>query len=142
MGNLLADVLAQHGRTSFRTAETEKYPHVTYFFNGGLEEAPTGEDRRMVPSPMVPTYDQQPEMSAREVTDGLVDAIRACGAYDLCVCNFANPDMVGHTGVLEAAVRAVETVDACLGQVDGRLRRERHRAAGDRRPRQRRRAAL
>jgi 2,3-bisphosphoglycerate-independent phosphoglycerate mutase len=116
MGNLLADVLAHHGRTSFRTAETEKYPHVTYFFNGGLEAAPAGEARRMVPSPMVATYDQQPEMSAMQVADGLVAAIRS-RAYDLCVCNFANPDMVGHTGVLEAAIRAVETVDACLGHV-------------------------
>lgn len=116
MDNILADVLAQHGRTSFRTAETEKYPHVTYFFNGGVESAPAGEARRMVPSPRVPTYDHQPEMSADDVADGLVGAIRA-RAHDLYVCNFANPDMVGHTGVLEAAVRAVETVDACLARV-------------------------
>jgi 2,3-bisphosphoglycerate-independent phosphoglycerate mutase len=116
MDNILADVLAQHGRTSFRTAETEKYPHVTYFFNGGVEDPPAGEDRRLVPSPKVPTYDHQPEMSAYEVADGLVAAIRS-GGHDLYVCNFANPDMVGHTGVVEAAVRAVETVDECLGRI-------------------------
>jgi 2,3-bisphosphoglycerate-independent phosphoglycerate mutase len=116
MANILSDVLAQHGRTSFRTAETEKYPHVTYFFNGGLEHAPAGEERRLVPSPRVPTYDQQPEMSASAVADGLVEAIRA-RRHDLYVCNFANPDMVGHTGVFEAAVRAVETTDGCLARV-------------------------
>jgi 2,3-bisphosphoglycerate-independent phosphoglycerate mutase len=116
MTNLLADVLAAAGRRGFRTAETEKYPHVTYFFNGGVEEAPTGEERRMVPSPKVATYDLQPEMSAAGVTDGLVEAIQS-EQYDLLVCNYANPDMVGHTGVLQAAIRAVETVDACLGRV-------------------------
>ena len=116
MANLLADVLAQHGRTSYRTAETEKYPHVTYFFNGGREEPRPGEERHMVPSPKVATYDLQPEMSALGVTDGLVEAI-ASRRHDLYVCNFANPDMVGHTGVLEAAIRAVETVDAQLARV-------------------------
>jgi 2,3-bisphosphoglycerate-independent phosphoglycerate mutase len=116
MGDKLADVLEAHGLASFRTAETEKYPHVTFFFNGGVEEPPRGEDRRMVPSPRVPTYDQQPEMSEPEVTRGLVEAIRA-RKYDVLVCNFANPDMVGHTGVMEAAVRAVEAVDEGLGQV-------------------------
>lgn len=116
MDNILADVLAAHGRTSFRTAETEKYPHVTYFFNGGKEEAPAGEERRMVPSPKVATYDLQPEMSAAGVAEGLVEAIRG-RRHDLYVCNFANPDMVGHTGVIEAAVRAVETVDAQLARV-------------------------
>ena len=116
MTNLLADVLAAAGRRSFRTAETEKYPHVTYFFNGGKEEPPPGEDRRLVPSPKVATYDLQPEMSAAEVTDGLVEAIDG-EQYDLLVCNYANPDMVGHTGILDAAKRAVETVDACLGRV-------------------------
>jgi 2,3-bisphosphoglycerate-independent phosphoglycerate mutase len=116
MDNLLADVLVQHGMASFRTAETEKYPHVTYFFNGGGEEPPPGEDRRMVPSPKVATYDLQPEMSADAVTDGLVEAIRA-RRYDLLVCNYANPDMVGHTGVLEAAVRAVEATDRGVGRV-------------------------
>jgi 2,3-bisphosphoglycerate-independent phosphoglycerate mutase len=116
MDDILPDVLEAHGLTSFRTAETEKYPHVTYFFNGGLEVKPVGETRRMVPSPRVPTYDLQPEMSAGDVTTGLVEAIRS-RAFDVLVCNFANPDMVGHTGVMEAAVRAVETVDAALGQV-------------------------
>jgi 2,3-bisphosphoglycerate-independent phosphoglycerate mutase len=116
MQEILADVLAEHGRTSFRTAETEKYAHVTYFFNGGVEEAPPGEERRLVPSPKVATYDLQPEMSAPAVTDGLVEAIRS-EKYDFLLCNFANPDMVGHTGVLEAAIKAVETVDACVGRV-------------------------
>jgi 2,3-bisphosphoglycerate-independent phosphoglycerate mutase len=112
----LSDVLAARGLSSFRTAETEKYPHVTYFFNGGVEDSPRGEERRLVPSPKVATYDLQPEMSAAEVTRGLVEAIRG-RRFDLLVCNYANPDMVGHTGVLEAAVRAVETVDAALGEV-------------------------
>lgn len=114
--NTLADVLGVHGLTSYRTAETEKYPHVTYFFNGGREEAPEGEQRHLVPSPKVATYDLQPEMSAAEVTDGLIDAVTS-RTFDLYVCNYANPDMVGHTGVLEAAVRAVETVDRQLGRV-------------------------
>jgi 2,3-bisphosphoglycerate-independent phosphoglycerate mutase len=116
MDNLLAEVLAARGLTSFRTAETEKYPHVTYFFNGGNEQPPPGEDRRLVPSPKVSTYDHQPEMSAPDVTRGLVEAIRS-RKYDVLVCNYANPDMVGHTGVLEAAIRAVETVDEGVGQV-------------------------
>ncbi|HEX5724111.1 MAG TPA: 2,3-bisphosphoglycerate-independent phosphoglycerate mutase [Longimicrobiaceae bacterium] len=114
--DLLWQVLERHGRTSFRTAETEKYPHVTYFFNGGVEEPPPGETRRVVPSPKVPTYDLQPEMSAPEVTRELVEAIRS-RSYDLLVCNYANPDMVGHTGVMAAAVRAVEAVDRGLGEV-------------------------
>jgi 2,3-bisphosphoglycerate-independent phosphoglycerate mutase len=116
LNDKLSDVLAAHGLHSFRTAETEKYPHVTYFFNGGVEDPPAGEDRRLVASPRVPTYDQQPEMSAPDVTRGLVDAIRS-ETYDVLVCNFANPDMVGHTGVLPAAIAAVEAVDAGLGQV-------------------------
>jgi 2,3-bisphosphoglycerate-independent phosphoglycerate mutase len=116
MTNILADVLEQHGMHGFRTAETEKYPHVTYFFNGGVEQPPQGEDRRMVPSPKVATYDLQPEMSADEVANGLLQAIRG-RRYDVLVCNFANPDMVGHTGVFEAAVKAVETVDRDLGRV-------------------------
>ncbi|HEX8394429.1 MAG TPA: 2,3-bisphosphoglycerate-independent phosphoglycerate mutase [Longimicrobium sp.] len=116
LNDKLCDVLEAHGLSSFRTAETEKYPHVTVFFNGGVEEAPRGEDRRVVPSPRVPTYDLQPEMSEPEVARGLVEAIRS-RKYDVLVCNFANPDMVGHTGVLEAAVRAVEAVDEGLGQV-------------------------
>ncbi|MEX0912828.1 MAG: 2,3-bisphosphoglycerate-independent phosphoglycerate mutase [Gemmatimonadota bacterium] len=116
MKNILAEALADHGRTSFRTAETEKYPHVTYFFNGGDEEPRTGETRRMVPSPKVATYDLQPEMSAAAVTAELIGALEA-RSYDVLVCNYANPDMVGHTGVLEAAITAVETVDQQLGEV-------------------------
>lgn len=116
MKNILADVLATNGMTSFRTAETEKYPHVTYFFNGGIEEPWPGEERRMVPSPKVATYDLQPEMSAPDVADGLIEAI-AGRTFDVLICNFANPDMVGHTGSLEAAIRAVETVDAQLSRV-------------------------
>ncbi|MQA90328.1 MAG: 2,3-bisphosphoglycerate-independent phosphoglycerate mutase [Gemmatimonas sp.] len=116
MRNILADVLEQTGRTSFRTAETEKYPHVTYFFNGGIEEAKVGEVRRVVPSPKVATYDLEPEMSAKQVTGALIEALEA-RTFDILVCNYANPDMVGHTGVLEAAISAVETVDMQLGRV-------------------------
>jgi 2,3-bisphosphoglycerate-independent phosphoglycerate mutase len=116
MDNILSDVLETHGRTSFRVAETEKYPHVTYFFNGGREAPPAGESRRMVPSPKVPTYDLQPEMSAEGVGEVLLDAIHSRD-YDVVICNFANPDMVGHTGVLQAAIEAVETVDRQLGLV-------------------------
>ncbi|CAG0965049.1 2,3-bisphosphoglycerate-independent phosphoglycerate mutase [Burkholderiales bacterium] len=108
--------LAKHGKTQLRIAETEKYAHVTYFFNGGVEAVYPGEDRILVPSPRVATYDLKPEMSAYEVTDRLVAAIDG-GTYDAIVCNYANGDMVGHTGVLAAAVRAVETLDACLGRV-------------------------
>ena len=97
-------------------AETEKYPHVTYFLNGGREEPYPGEDRIMVPSPKVATYDLQPEMSAPELTDKAVAAINS-GKYDLIVLNFANPDMVGHTGSLPAAIKAVETVDTALGRI-------------------------
>ena len=104
------------GRTQLRTAETEKYPHVTYFLNGGREQPYPGEDRVMVPSPKVATYDLQPEMSAPELTDKAVEAISS-GRYDLIVLNYANPDMVGHTGVLAAAIKAVETVDRGLGRL-------------------------
>jgi 2,3-bisphosphoglycerate-independent phosphoglycerate mutase len=97
-------------------AETEKYPHVTYFLNGGREEPYAGEERIMVPSPKVATYDLQPEMSAPELTDKAVAAINS-GKYDLIVLNYANPDMVGHTGNLSAAIKAVETVDAGLGRI-------------------------
>jgi 2,3-bisphosphoglycerate-independent phosphoglycerate mutase len=116
MSNKLGEVVAAAGRTQLRMAETEKYPHVTYFLNGGDEQVYPGEDRIMVPSPKVATYDLQPEMSAPELTDRAVEAIRS-GRYDLIVLNYANPDMVGHTGVLSAAVRAVETVDAGLGRI-------------------------
>ena len=116
MDGLLGEVAAAAGKRQLRMAETEKYPHVTYFLNGGREKPYAGEDRIMVPSPKVATYDLQPEMSAPELTGKAVAAIRS-GAYDLIVLNFANPDMVGHTGSLPAAVRAVETVDAGLGQI-------------------------
>jgi 2,3-bisphosphoglycerate-independent phosphoglycerate mutase len=116
----LAHAAADAGWRQFHVAETEKYAHVTYFFNGGREEPLPGEDRRLVPSPKVATYDLQPAMSAAGVTDALVEAITS-DRYDLIVANFANPDMVGHTGVWAAAVEAVETVDACLGRVVGAL---------------------
>jgi len=114
--NILAEIVAQNGMRQLRTAETEKYAHVTYFFNGGLEQPVEGEDRELVQSPMVPTYDSAPEMSAREVTDVAIAGIEK-GIYSLVVMNYANPDMVGHTGVMDAAVRAVETVDSCLGEL-------------------------
>ena len=98
-----------------RTAETEKYAHVTFFFNGGVEEPNKGEDRILVKSPKVATYDLQPEMSAPQVCEKLVDAIKS-DKYDVIVINFANPDMVGHTGVESAAIKAIETVDACVGR--------------------------
>jgi 2,3-bisphosphoglycerate-independent phosphoglycerate mutase len=114
--NLLGQVVARAGLRQLRMAETEKYPHVTYFLNGGEETPNTGEDRILVPSPKVATYDLQPEMSAPELTEKAVAAIGSA-QYDLIVLNFANCDMVGHTGVLAAAIRAVETVDACLGRI-------------------------
>ena len=113
---ILGEVVSAAGRTQLRMAETEKYPHVTYFLNGGEETPYPGEDRIMVPSPKVATYDLQPEMSAAELTDRAVAAISS-GKYDLVVMNYANPDMVGHTGVLSAAIRAVETVDQGLGRI-------------------------
>jgi 2,3-bisphosphoglycerate-independent phosphoglycerate mutase len=113
---ILGEVVADAGRHQLRMAETEKYPHVTYFLNGGREEPYAGEDRIMVPSPKVATYDLQPEMSAPELIDKAVGAINS-GKYDLIVLNFANPDMVGHTGSLPAAIKAVETVDAGLGRI-------------------------
>lgn len=116
MDDLLGDVVSRAGKRQLRMAETEKYPHVTYFLNGGREAELPGEDRIMVPSPRVATYDLQPEMSAPELTARAVAAIEA-GTYDLVVLNFANPDMVGHTGNLEAAVRAVEAVDRGLGRI-------------------------
>ena len=116
LDNLLGQVVSRAGRTQLRMAETEKYPHVTYFLNGGDETPSPGEDRLMVPSPKVATYDLQPEMSAPELTDKAVAAIES-GTYDLIVLNFANPDMVGHTGVLSAAIKAVETVDTGLGRI-------------------------
>lgn len=107
--------LAEHGKTQARIAETEKYAHVTFFFNGGVEEPNAGEDRILVNSPKVATYDLQPEMSAYQVADKLTEAI-ASGKYDVIIINFANPDMVGHTGVFDAAKQAVEAVDECVGK--------------------------
>jgi 2,3-bisphosphoglycerate-independent phosphoglycerate mutase len=114
--NILAEVAAGANARTLRIAETEKYAHVTYFFNGGEEREWPGETRILVPSPKVPTYDQQPEMSAYGVCDKLVAEIKA-DRHDYIVCNFANADMVGHTGVLEAAVKACETVDTCVGRI-------------------------
>ena len=114
--NGFGEYVARQGRTQLRIAETEKYAHVTYFFSGGVEAPYPGEDRLLVPSPRVATYDLQPEMSAPEVTDKLVAAI-ASGKYDAIICNYANGDMVGHTGNLDAAIRAVETLDTCVGRV-------------------------
>ncbi|MFM2063485.1 MAG: hypothetical protein RLZZ507_3155 [Cyanobacteriota bacterium] len=114
--NILGEVIANHGLKQFRTAETEKYAHVTYFFNGGLEEPCEGEDRELVSSPMVATYDKEPAMSAKAVTDVAIAAIEK-GIYSLVVMNYANPDMVGHTGLVEATVTAIETVDRCLGRL-------------------------
>lgn len=114
--NTLGEYISSLGLKQLRTAETEKYAHVTFFFNGGVEEANPGEDRILIPSPKVATYDLQPEMSAPEVTEVLVEKILA-EEYDLIIVNYANPDMVGHTGVMEAAEKAVETVDACVGKV-------------------------
>ena len=128
-------MVADAGRTQLRMAETEKYPHVTYFLNGGREEPYAGEDRIMVPSPKVATYDLQPEMSAPELTDKAVEAIRS-GKYDLIVLNYANPDMVGHTGSLPAAIKAVETVDTGLGRIADAMQQAGRRAARHRRPRQ------
>jgi 2,3-bisphosphoglycerate-independent phosphoglycerate mutase len=115
--NALGDYLAQLGKTQLRIAETEKYAHVTFFFSGGREEPFPGEDRELIQSPAVATYDLQPEMSAPELTDKLIAAIRS-GKYDLIVCNYANGDMVGHTGILAAAIKAVEALDECLGRVE------------------------
>jgi 2,3-bisphosphoglycerate-independent phosphoglycerate mutase len=116
LSRMLGEVVAEAGLRQLRIAETEKYAHVTFFFNGGEERELPGETRILVPSPKVATYDLKPDMSAHELTDRLVAAI-ASGAFDLIVCNYANTDMVGHTGDYQAAVRAVEAVDACLGRV-------------------------
>ena len=120
--NTLGETAAKLGLTQLRIAETEKYAHVTFFLNGGREEPFAGEERILVQSPKVATYDLKPEMSAVEVTDRLVEAIES-GHFDLIVINYANPDMVGHTGVLEAAVKAIETVDLCLGRLEAAVRK-------------------
>ena len=114
--NTLGEYISDKGMAQLRIAETEKYAHVTFFFNGGVEKQYPGEDRILVKSPSVATYDLQPEMSAYEVTDKLVPAIKS-GKYDMIILNFANCDMVGHTGVFDAAVKAVEAVDECVGKV-------------------------
>jgi 2,3-bisphosphoglycerate-independent phosphoglycerate mutase len=116
LSNILGEVIANHDLKQLRTAETEKYAHVTYFFNGGLEEPFPGEDRELVSSPMVATYDKAPAMSAAAVTDVAIAAIQK-GIYSLVVINYANPDMVGHTGQIEATITAIETVDRCLGRL-------------------------
>ena len=125
--NTFGEYLAAHGLKQARIAETEKYAHVTFFFNGGVEEPNEGEDRILVKSPKVATYDLKPEMSAYEVCDKLTEAIRS-GKYDVIIINFANPDMVGHTGVEAAAIKAIEAVDECVGkavaaikEVDGQM---------------------
>jgi 2,3-bisphosphoglycerate-independent phosphoglycerate mutase len=116
LDGLLGQVVSQHGLRQFRTAETEKYPHVTYFMNGGIEQAFPGEDRHLVPSPRVATYDQAPAMAAEKLTDSCIAAIRK-GIYALVVINYANPDMVGHTGQMEATTEAITTVDTCVGRL-------------------------
>jgi len=119
--NVLGDVVAKAGLKQLRIAETEKYAHVTFFLNGGVETEFPGETRILVPSPKVATYDLQPEMSAREVTDHILEAI-AQKAFDLIIVNYANGDMVGHTGILSAAIKAAETLDSCLGQLESAVK--------------------
>ena len=122
IANTFGEFLAAHGKKQARIAETEKYAHVTFFFNGGIEEPNKGEDRFLIPSPKeVPTYDLKPEMSAPAVCDKLVECIKS-GEYDVIIINFANPDMVGHTGVESAAIKAIETVDACVGRAVDAIR--------------------
>ena len=116
LDNILGQVISEAGLQQLRIAETEKYAHVTYFFNGGIEQPFEGEDRELIPSPAVSTYDQQPEMSAEDVTDKAIAAISR-REYSLVVLNYANPDMVGHTGNFDATVKAIETVDTCLGRL-------------------------
>jgi len=111
---ILGEVVSDAGKSQLRIAETEKYPHVTYFFNGGIEQSFRGEDRKIIPSPKVATYDLKPEMSAREVTE---EVLARVDKYDLIILNFANPDMVGHTGVVAAGVKAVETIDKCVSRI-------------------------
>ena len=118
LAHILGEVVSAAGKSQLRIAETEKYAHVTYFFNGGIEKAFPGEDRKIVPSPKVTTYDLQPEMSAREVTD---EVLARMANYDLIILNFANPDMVGHTGILKAGIKAVETVDECIARIIPKL---------------------
>ena len=121
LSRILGEIVSEAGLSQLRIAETEKYAHVTFFFNGGRETVFEHEDRILIPSPKVATYDLQPAMSALEVTDRLVEAIGS-GKYDLIVANYANGDMVGHTGFLDAAIRAVETVDGCLGRIEAAIK--------------------
>ncbi len=121
MDNILANVMGQANLRNLRVAETEKYAHVTYFFNGGIEQPFPGEDRLLVPSPKVATYDLKPEMSAAGIADAVVKAVED-GTFDVVIVNFANADMVGHSGKLEPTVKAVETVDACLGRIESAVR--------------------
>jgi 2,3-bisphosphoglycerate-independent phosphoglycerate mutase len=115
LSNTLGEYVAKKGLRQLRIAETEKYAHVTFFLNGGREEPFEGEDRMLIPSPKVPTYDLQPTMSAKQVTDAVLEGI---GKYDLIVVNYANPDMIGHTGIVNASITAVETIDTALGQLE------------------------
>jgi 2,3-bisphosphoglycerate-independent phosphoglycerate mutase len=121
LANILANVMGQAGLRNLRVAETEKYAHVTYFFNGGVEQPFPGEDRVMVPSPKVATYDLKPEMSAAGIAQAVVKAVEE-GTFDVLIVNFANADMVGHSGKIEPTVKAVETVDACLGEIEKAVR--------------------
>jgi 2,3-bisphosphoglycerate-independent phosphoglycerate mutase len=116
LDNTLGEVLAQNGLNQLRIAETEKYPHVTFFMSGGREDKFPGEERILINSPKVATYDLQPEMSAYELTDALLKEIQD-DKFDAIILNFANPDMVGHSGMLEPTVKAIETVDECLGKI-------------------------
>lgn len=116
LSNTLGEYLAKNNMTQLRIAETEKYAHVTFFFNGGVEAVNEGEDRILIPSPKVATYDLKPEMSAYEVSEKLDEAVLS-GKYDVVIVNFANCDMVGHTGIFDAAVAAVEAVDKCVGSL-------------------------
>ena len=114
--NNLGEIFSKNKLNQLRIAETEKYAHVTYFFNGGVEESYVGEDRILIPSPRIETYDQKPEMSALELTQELISSIKK-KKYSFIVTNFANTDMVGHTGNFKATVKAVETVDTCVGKI-------------------------
>ena len=116
LDNFVGKIVSENGLRQYRTAETEKYPHVTYFFNGGVEVPLPGEERHLIPSPRVATYDMAPEMSAEELTISCSNAIKS-GKYSLIVINYANPDMVGHTGNMDAAIKAIETVDRCVGKI-------------------------
>lgn len=122
LNNTLGEFLAKNSLTQLRLAETEKYAHVTYFLNGGIEAPNKNEDRQLIPSPKIATYDLQPEMSAMAVTDAFVAAIGSA-QYDVIICNYANPDMIGHTGIESAAEEAVVVIDACLARVLSALKK-------------------